>query len=108
MAEHGYDFATEEDIENYLWSKTALIEDAGGFEAVVDGRITEEEMRPLIDEELAIAAADVACRTELDEVNEEVLRDHQGEFIDEHREQLEKIRELDQRLMEILMEGWQW
>lgn len=108
MADNGYDFATEEDIENYLMSRRDEFEEDANLGTLVLTAAFVKDLQPFIDEELAIAAADLACRAALDRVREELQPEYEGLFIDKHRDQLEKIRELDQQLMEVIMEGWQW
>jgi hypothetical protein len=86
MAEEGYAFATKEDLENYFWPNLDDLENAGGFDALMEGVITKSDVQALADEELAIAAADVACRADLDQVHEALRSEYQSEFIDErHR-----------------------
>lgn len=100
MAGKGYDFATEEDIHDYLSSKLDdFLSDDG------EDSFPEAEIEPLAEEELAIAADDVACRAELDPLYEELRAEYEGRFIAEHREQLEKIRVLEQQLMQMRLEG---
>jgi hypothetical protein len=99
MAEAGYDFATEEDIEEYLWSLAGDLEEPGS--TVPSESVTyEAELEPLADVELAIAAADVACRGDLDQVRDQVQREYECAFIAEHLEELEPIRVLVQELVQ--------
>ncbi len=104
MAGQGYDFDTEEDIEDYLFSIGENLEE-GALIGLIRGEISEAVVQPLADEELAIAAADVACRGDLDRLHEELRAEYEGKFIAEHREQLEKIRVLEQQFMQMLLEG---
>lgn len=106
LTEKGYSFDLEEDIDSYLMGRLS-------GEGVTEGTLIltdelERDLQPLVEEELAIAAADLACRIDVDRIHEEVRREHEGLFIDEHREDLESIRELEQQLSAILLEGWQW
>lgn len=57
--------------------------------------IPEEALEELQQRELDIAADDHECAeaTELDEVREEVRVEHEGEFIEEHRDELERLTE---------------
>jgi hypothetical protein len=107
MADSGYEFATGGQIEDYLWAKRGEYEEAANLGTVLLTESFEKDIRPFVDEELAIAAADVACRTELDKTREELRLEYEGLFIDKHRAQLEEIRTLEQELREVLMQGWQ-
>jgi hypothetical protein len=108
MADNGHDFANEGDIDGYLAAKLEEFEATVNLGTVVLTESFEKDIRPLIDEELAIAAVDLECRTELDAVHHELRREYEGLFIDEHRDQLEEVRQYEQQLTEVLMEGWQW
>jgi hypothetical protein len=113
MADKGYDLdyprATagepEGVIAEYLSPMMDEVEARGGLAALNAGMISVEEIQPYADIELALAAADVACRSDLHETWEELRAEHQGRFIAEHREQLARIRELEQRLMRMRLEG---
>jgi hypothetical protein len=111
MAEAGYDFATQEDIWKYLDEKMQELwdwEEEGPpmTEAPLEGEegewspfppgVTEGEVRVLADEELEIAAADLACRSDLDEVYDEVRKEYEAQFILEHQALLERVREAEQ------------
>jgi hypothetical protein len=108
MSDKGYDFDTDEDIESHLEAKLDDFEASINTGTLVLTTDLERDIQPLIDEELAIAAADLVCRPELDRIRLELQRQYEGLFIDEHRAQLEEIRALEQQLMEIFVEGWQW
>ena len=106
LEEKGYSFDSEDDIDSYLMGRLS-------GESVTEGTLVltdemERNLEPLVEEELAIASADLACRTDVDRTREEVRCEHEGLFIDEHREDLESIRELEQQLAAIFLEGWQW
>lgn len=108
LDEKGYSFNSEEDIERYLMGKLD-----GLGESVTEGTLVldealERDLQPLADEEIAIATADLACRTDVERIRAELQREYEGLFIDQHREELEAIRELEQQLAAILLEGWQW
>jgi hypothetical protein len=107
MDDKGFDFATEEDIDAYLMAKLEEFEEEANLGTVLLTEPFERDVQPFIDEEMAIAAADVACRAELDRLRKELQREYEGWFIDDHRDELEKIRELEQQLMEVILEGWQ-
>ena len=108
MADAGYDFAAEEDVERYLMEKLAELEETANLGTLVLTVAFERDVQPLVDEELAIAAADLACRADLDRIRADLTREYEGAFIADHREQLEEIRELDRQFMEPILEGWQW
>lgn len=108
MDDKGFDFATDEDIDRYLMAKLGEFEEEANLGTIVLTAPFEKDIQPFIDEEMAVAAADGACRAELDRVRLQLQREYEGRFIDEHRDELEKIRQLEQRLMEVILEGWQW
>jgi len=108
MDDKGFDFATEEDIDAYLMAKLDAFEAEANLGTVLLTEPFERDIQPFVDEEMAIAAADVACRAELDRLRKGIQREYEGWFIDDHRDELEKIRELEQQLMEVILEGWQW
>lgn len=105
MAEKGYDFASEEDIFDHFSPMMNDLEEKGGFEALMEGAIPVAEIEVLAQEELAIAADDVACRTDLDIVYKELQAEYGGKFIAEHFERLEEIRVLEQQFMQMRLEG---
>jgi hypothetical protein len=107
MGDRGYDFGTVEDIERYLLDELGAVQENVGDGTMVLTRELETDLQPLVDEELAIAAADLDCRAELDPIRLDLQREYEGVFIDEHREELEELRELERQLME-LRGGWQW
>lgn len=108
MDEQGYGFRSDEDIGNHLMNKVGEFEEEANLGTLVLTATFERDIQPFIEEELAIAAADLACRAELDEVREELQCEYEGLFIDEHRDRLEEIRELEHQFTEIILEGWQW
>jgi hypothetical protein len=108
LDEKGYSFESEENIESYLMGK---LEGLG--ESLTEGTLLldeamERDLQPLADEEIAIATADLACRTDVERIRVELQREYGGLFIDQHREELEAIRDLEQQFAAILLEGWQW
>lgn len=107
MATHGYDFDDEDDIFEYLSPMMDELEERGGLLALNAGELSVEDVQPFADIELEIAGADVACRHGLPEIREELRAEYQGKFIAENLEQLEKIRDLEHRLMEMRLEGKQ-
>ncbi len=109
MAEKGYDFENEEAIHEYLigleedlwtqnepppdWEPTEEeIENMGPFGPGVD----EADVQALADEELGIATADVECAGDMYEEIDEIRKDYEGEFIEKHRDLLERQRDLMQ------------
>ena len=91
----------------YRWLRRFRSEGVAGLEDRWSRPWRSPNQTP-VEVELAIAAADLACRDGVDRIREEVRCEHEGLFIDEHREDLESIRELEQQLSAILLEGWQW
>jgi hypothetical protein len=108
MAERGYDFASEGDVEAYLGERFGEFDELGGSPALWEGVLTEADLQPFADEEMAIAEADASCRGEFDEVREELRRAYESRFIDEHLEELEQIRPIEERLMDQLLAGIRW
>lgn len=109
MAEKGYDFENEEAIHEHLfgleeglWSQAEPppdwepteeeLEDMGAFGPGVD----EADVQALADEELAIASADVECAGNMHEEIDEISREYESEFIEKHRDLLERQRDLMQ------------
>lgn len=108
MAGKGYDFATEEDLKSYLMSKLGEFQEGTTTDSATLTSDFEKDIQPFIDEEMAIAAIDVTCRGELDSLRQKLQREYEGWFIDDHRDELEKVREAEHRFMEVILEGWQW
>ncbi len=119
MADAGYTYASQEEIHEYLWglqeewwaeseqywrdieaqAETLPEEEREAFyeEAYADTGpwppgVTEEEIRALADEELAIAAADLNCRGDMNEIMEEVSKEYESQFIAENIDLLRKIK----------------
>lgn len=107
MDDNGFDFVGEEAIDDYLMAKLGDFEEEANLGTVLLTEPFEKDIQPFIDEEMAIAAADVTCRAELDSLRKEIQREYEGWFIDDHRDELEKIRGLEQQVMEVILEGWQ-
>jgi hypothetical protein len=108
MAERGYEFADEEALEAYLWTRFDEFDAMGGTPALWEGVLTEADLQPFVDEEMAIATADAACRGGLDAVRADLERAYESRFIAEHRAELEEIRPLEEQLMEQLRDGVRW
>lgn len=106
MADKGHDFDSVDDIEGYLWDELSGTNVTEGTIILDEG--LERDLQPYVDEELAIAADDLACRGDIASIEMEVRRELEGLFIDEYRADLETIRELEQQFNAILLEGWQW
>ncbi len=107
MEDRGFDFAREEEIEAYLMAKRGEYEEEANLGTVLLNEPFERDIQPFVDEEMAIAAADVACRAELDSLRSELQREYEGWFIADHRDRLEKIRELEQQRLALIRKGWQ-
>lgn len=108
MAEKGHDFDSSRDPEAYLTDRRAEFEEAVNLGTVYLTDEFEKDIGPYLDEELEIAAADAACRTDLDRVRLDLQREYEGLFIDKHHDRFIEIRELDKQLRDVLMQGWQW
>ena len=55
-----------------------------------------EAVRALQQEEIDMAVKDLECGKQMEEVYQEVSAEYESDFIAEHRETLEQIRELEQ------------
>jgi hypothetical protein len=108
LDEKGYSSSSEEDIESYLVGKLEGLGESLAEGTLILDEAMETDLQPLADEEIAIATADLACRADVERIRVELQREYEGLFIDQHREELEAIRELEQQLAAILLEGWQW
>ena len=86
---------TEEEIQAFFDEKTqdeidAFFEEA---QSVTDENIDQEALAALQQEEIDLAVADWECGQGFDDLYQEVTADYESEFIAEHRDLLEQIRE---------------
>lgn len=77
-----FEEATEEEIDAYF-AETQVLDQAG-----------QAALEALQQEEIDLALADFGCRGDYFEIGEAVSREYETEFIAEHREVLEKIRDV--------------
>lgn len=104
MREAGYgDYAEQSDIMTELFERLNELQSAA-FEDLDESEIDPEEppepdideeaLAELQEEELAIASAEAECTEQhLDDVQAEVRAEHEADFIDEHRDELERARD---------------
>lgn len=104
MAEHGYDFDSLSDIRLFLFRRLEEIgavahlevfQDGGGFSVsradVEPGGPVEAAIREIAAEEIAMAERSLACSSDR-EVRQEVRREAEQRFIEEHLAELEQFR----------------
>lgn len=106
MREAGYDYTERFDPQNELFERMnelqhAAFEDADPAEmdpedGPIEPDIDPDALKELQQDELAIAAAEGECTDEhLTDVEQEVRADHEGRFIEQHRDVLEQARPED-------------
>lgn len=84
---------TEEEINTFFEEKSqdeidAFFEQAQNQEPDYD----EEALAALQQEEIDLAVASARCQSAIDEAFQDVYAEHEAEFIDQHREELERIK----------------
>lgn len=89
---------TEEEINAFFEEKSqeeidAFFEEA---ERAAMENVDMEAVRALQQEEIDMAVKDLECGKQMEEVYQEVSAEYESDFIAEHRETLEQIRELEQ------------
>jgi len=105
MADRGYDYATQGDIEKYLLHRLEdagaitdleISPDGGGFgygsEGIEPGSPMEDAVKEIAAEEVAIAKDALACSKDQEKVYREVYEEAEQRFIDEHRAELEQFK----------------
>lgn len=105
MREAGYDYSERFEPQNELFERMnelqqAAFEDVDPTEVDPDDPpepdIDPDALEELQEDELAVAAAEGACTDEhLADIELEVRAEHEGRFIEEHREVLEEVRPED-------------
>lgn len=106
MRDAGYDYTERFEPQNELFERMNELQQSA-FEGVDPAEMDPEEGPPepdidpdeleeLQEDELAVAAAEGACTEEhLADIEQEVRAEHEGSFIDEHRDVLEEARPED-------------
>lgn len=88
----------EEEIEAFFEENSQ--EEIDAFLAEAESQnaesIDQEALEALQQEEIDMAVADFECGTDLDELMQEVSADYEQEIIEEHRDTLEEIRDLQE------------
>ncbi len=95
MAEHGHNYASQDEIGEYLDGIAGPLHDRlgelGGYEHI--DAAYQAELDALLAIEVEIAIADVACSKRLDQVVYEVTVEHEQRFLDENQDRLALLRE---------------
>lgn len=89
---------SEDEIEAFFEEKSQDEIDAFFAEAESESRasIDEEALETLQQEEIDMAVDDFECGKDLDELRQEVSADYEQDIIEEHRDTLEEIRDLQE------------
>lgn len=106
MAESGYDFENQQDATIFIarrLEEIGAIQDLEvdpngngwgyGSEGIEPGSEMYKAAKKILDEEIEIAVASVACQTDTEDVYQQVYSEYEQDFIEQHRAELEQFKE---------------